>query len=63
MTGTRSEDGKTVTPDEQALRDRRATGCHYDVGLCACPSKPFEFESCRARHSMADGATTTGGIG
>lgn len=35
--------------DEQALADRRVTGCAYDIGLCLCPSAPFEYEGCRVR--------------
>lgn len=35
-------------PDAQALRDRQATGCQYDAGLCACPSAPFAYSACKA---------------
>jgi hypothetical protein len=34
--------------DRRALADRRATGCHFDTGLCVCPAPPFAYEGCRA---------------
>jgi hypothetical protein len=34
--------------DEQALVDRRATGCQYETGTCLCPGWPFTYQGCLA---------------
>lgn len=40
--------------DSETLRDRQATGCQYNVGLCLCPEPPYRYEGCKAPQRVAD---------